>query len=237
MPIWQGVRGPSNFEIDGDGSIHLGQRSDTGFILHSTIEYSGATGLEGKVSDTALAAARVVGPQLLSETDLASVPASLQWFVGKYGVHTPAALIHDVLIGDNDKPLDEITDALADRYWRFMLADLGVPWLRRWLMWTAVAFGTRYRRSGWSRWSLWIWVLASVAGTVLFLIGISVGIMWMWILAFLLPIPFSLLWGKQCGAGLLGAYYAPFVLPPTILGSVGILIYKIVEGVISVIKK
>lgn len=60
------------------------------FELNSSLTYIGAT----RVKDLPVAA-RTVGPGTLPTTDLASVPAVLRWFVGRYGVHTPAALVHD----------------------------------------------------------------------------------------------------------------------------------------------
>jgi len=48
-------------------------------------------------------------------------------------------LIHDRLIGIENGPSD-LTDVLADRYFRFMIEAVGMSWLRRWMMWAAVAF-------------------------------------------------------------------------------------------------
>ena len=61
-------------------------------------------------------------------TDLASVPGPLRWFLGSYGVHTPAVLIHDRLIPTPPDMVGRITEQQADRYMRFMLKALGVRW-------------------------------------------------------------------------------------------------------------
>ena len=63
------------------------------------------------------------------ESDLASIPVFMRWFVNTYGLHTLAALIHDNLIVDkpNDGPLK--SDALSDRFFREMMRCAGVRWL------------------------------------------------------------------------------------------------------------
>jgi Protein of unknown function (DUF1353) len=73
-------------------------------------------------------------------TDLASVPTALWWYVGSYGRHTPAALLHDVLVRRKGKP----TRKEADRIFLRALRDLNVPFIRRWLMWTAVSLETTF---------------------------------------------------------------------------------------------
>ncbi|MEL7210164.1 MAG: DUF1353 domain-containing protein, partial [Actinomycetota bacterium] len=136
-----------SFVIEGPGNkgfIELAQRSRTSFELHSTITYHGVTGLEDvdRIPASSLEEIRRVTPEQLTDTDLASVPIVLRWFVSPYGVHTPASLIHDRLI-DADPPIEGLTDPDVDRYLRFMLADLGVRFIRRWLMWSATSFRTR----------------------------------------------------------------------------------------------
>ena len=78
------------------------------------------------------------------ESDLASVPPFLRWFTDPYGAYTPAALIHDKLITKqpNGGPLKD--DAASDRFFRFMLDSVGVPFFKRWIMWADVALRTRY---------------------------------------------------------------------------------------------
>jgi hypothetical protein len=83
--------------------------------LHSKLTFTGVTGLEGKISPDSIANIRSVDPRSLPTTDLTSVPGPLRWFVNTYGAHTPAALIHDRLIGIENGPSD-LTDVLADRY-------------------------------------------------------------------------------------------------------------------------
>lgn len=80
-------------------------------------------------------------------TDLLSVPRLFAWLIPPTGLHLPAALIHDGLVHRPEEPqsyiaatpIDRVT---ADRIFRTAMRDLGTSWLRRWLMWTAVAVAT-----------------------------------------------------------------------------------------------
>ena len=89
-------------------------------------------------------------------TDLTSVPQLMTWLVGRTGVHLPAAILHDALTppfhGRNKKgevlkdwtgPA-EITQLQADRILRDAMADLGTPFIRRWLVWSAVSIPTAW---------------------------------------------------------------------------------------------
>jgi hypothetical protein len=83
-------------------------------------------------------------------TDLASIPGFAAWLVPKDGRHTPAAIVHDAMIlGPGDRkeyqgiPDDSVVAAAdADEIFRAGLHYLGVPLVRRWLMWAAVSIHT-----------------------------------------------------------------------------------------------
>jgi hypothetical protein len=86
-------------------------------------------------------------------TDLASVPRSLTWLFPRYGKYTKAAVLHDYLCQNFRKdprsqtaqsllPLKDRSD--ADELFRHVMAELDVPRLRRWLMWTAVSWATLF---------------------------------------------------------------------------------------------
>jgi Protein of unknown function (DUF1353) len=79
-------------------------------------------------------------------TDLASVPFFLTWLVPKGGTHTPAALLHDGLIPGKKEPQSYIgppvTRREADALFRDALGELGVPVIRRWLMFAGVSLPT-----------------------------------------------------------------------------------------------
>jgi hypothetical protein len=119
----------------------LAQSGRKEFRLHSKLTITGVTGLEGKISPDSIANIRTVDPTSLPTTDLTSVLGPLRWFVNTCGGHTPAALIHDRLTGIENGPFD-LTDVLADQCFRFMLEAVRMSWLRRWVMWAAVAFRT-----------------------------------------------------------------------------------------------
>ena len=198
------------------------------FLLLTAIHYTGDTGVDGLP-----AAALTVRPGDLGRTDLASVPTALKWFVSRYGVHTPAALVHDRLIGDSD--MDVVTDVQADRFFRFMLKDLGVRWIRRWMMWAAVALRTRLSAGGWKTYSVIFWAVAALAG-LLTAVGAALTTNWTVLAAAAVaPFIFALLWGRQYGAGLVAAYSAPWVLPPTVLGAIGYGVYWCLERVSTAI--
>ena len=208
--------------------IQLQQVTRKSFILGSSLKYTGNTGVPNLPEE-----ARILRPENLGDpalTDLASVPSALRWFVSSYDVHTPAALLHDRLIGPTNTL--GVSDADADRFFRFMLKALGVRFIRRWMMWTAVAFGTRWR-SKQLRPLLIIWLLAAAAGMSTFVYGLFAQNWWILLAAVVAPIPISLLWGRQYGAGLTAAATAVWVMPPTILATIGFWIYWVLEKGIS----
>jgi hypothetical protein len=85
-------------------------------------------------------------------TDLASVPRSLTWLFPRYGRYSKAAVLHDFLCREFRSPPTEgaaaptvlpLSDRSdADEVFRLLMQELGVPWLRRWLMWAAVSWTT-----------------------------------------------------------------------------------------------
>lgn len=80
------------------------------------------------------------GPENRNSTDLASVPPYLWWFVASHGRHTRPAVMHDQLIFGDDR-------ADADRLFRVALEEVGVSFLRRWVMWAAVSLATLWEVS------------------------------------------------------------------------------------------
>lgn len=83
-----------------------------------------------------------------NKTDFASIPFFLTWLVPKDGAHTPAAVLHDALIGgqkdvhyETSAP-ETIPDRHADYLFREAMKVSDVPWLRRWIMWAAVSLRT-----------------------------------------------------------------------------------------------
>jgi Protein of unknown function (DUF1353) len=85
-------------------------------------------------------------------TDFASVPRVFVWFIPTYGRYTKAAILHDHLC-DLSKA-GEFDRRDADGVFRQAMRSLGVPFLRRWIMWAAVrweALATPQGRKGWLR--------------------------------------------------------------------------------------
>jgi len=89
-------------------------------------------------------------------TDFATVPRFLHWLVSPYGAYTRAAVLHDWLlvslaewqrvddsdIGNAGRPPAVSRD--CDGIFRRVMEDLGVPWAKRWAMWTAVRWASLF---------------------------------------------------------------------------------------------
>ena len=104
------------------------------------------------------------------ETDLASVPLLLTWLVPRYGRHTLPALLHDYL----QHSIPPVDSWRADEVFRDAMGEAGVPLVRRWAMWAAVATRSLIHET------LWWWVLLGIWG-----VGYGVGgglVMWPWVI-------------------------------------------------------
>ena len=184
-------------------------------------------------------------PTTENPTDLASIPWFMRWFVNNYGKHTLAAILHDQLIGTtaNDGALK--SDTLADRFFREMMGVAGVHWLKRWIMWAAVAIRSRMAVGGWKRLLLLVWFALAILGIGLGVAALVAAVGWghlfglsgwtMLGVAAVMPILSSPLWGKQLGAGLIATPVAMFLLPAAILAAVGMVIYLLLEGIAWVV--
>jgi hypothetical protein len=95
-------------------------------------------------------------------TDFASVPRVFAWFLPRYGRYTKAAILHDhlwrVAVPNGLSRLD------ADGIFRQAMRELGVPFLRRWIMWAAVRWGALTKPDGRRDWwkEAWRVLLVSV---------------------------------------------------------------------------
>jgi hypothetical protein len=243
-----GLRWPG-FTITGPhpGEISLRQIDPKYFVLERgmTIRYDGATGLEGldRVDGATIEQIRSLTSAELQRTDLASVPGLLRWFTNTYGLHTPAALIHDWLIGAGKRGDPVIDDRDADRYFRFMLDSVGVPWLKGWIMWAAVALRTRWRSNLFRKLTVVLWGLAATAGLAA-LVAASVALIGgfdlpngvdpplLIVASLAAPFVFSVLWGRQYGAGLVASFVAPWILPPAVFALLGYIVYWVIEVLI-----
>src|SRR3954466_3823754 len=95
-------------------------------------------------------------------TDFATVPRFLHWEVSPYGAYTRAAVLHDWLLVSLAEWADEANRRRAvgasttpawqppansrdcDGIFRRVMEDLGVPWAKRWTMWTAVRWASLF---------------------------------------------------------------------------------------------
>ncbi|MGH2829257.1 MAG: DUF1353 domain-containing protein [Actinomycetota bacterium] len=77
-----------------------------------------------------------------AETDFASIPKPFQWLIPRSGRFTKAAVLHDFLWRT---PIGGVSRGDADGIFRRCLFELGVPFLRRWLMWAGVRLGSLWK--------------------------------------------------------------------------------------------
>src|SRR4029079_13137851 len=75
-------------------------------------------------------------------TDFASVPRVFVWLIPKYGRYTKAAILHDYLCDEANADRFDRDD--ADGLFRRAMRELGVSFLRRWVMWGAVSLATQW---------------------------------------------------------------------------------------------
>jgi Protein of unknown function (DUF1353) len=154
-----------------------------------------------------------VDEKWLRGTDLASIPTFLGWFARRHGRHTPAALLHDQLIRNDDTqapplpPQAQLEPVEADLEFRKALRASGVALVKSWVLWTGVTLGTRWERLGrWPQAATVAWFAAALAGTGLLVYGLT-GPHWLWVtVALVAPVPFAGLWGRQWRAGLIAGY-------------------------------
>ena len=237
----------SGFQVaDPSGNVGLIQVNRKNFLVENAFRFADSSVIamlngrlvrSGKTAEEAKKAiedAQTFTPTTENPTDLASIPRYLRWFESAYGVHTLAAIIHDHLIVDkpNGGALED--DTLSDRFFREMMKSAEVPWLKRWIMWSAVALRSRWAVGGIRRLSVLIWLLLSAAGITAFVWTIgSAAFGWdgpadawaLLIFALVLPFPAALLWGQQYGAGIVAAIAATWILPAALLAGVGYLVY------------
>ena len=193
------------------------------FQLRSALEYVGPTDVVGPT---------VVDPATLPTTDLTSVPGPFRWFVSPYGLHTPAALLHDRLVGAE---APDFPRHLADRRFRQMLDCLGVPLVRRWLMWAAVAYGTRWSAGGYRRVLILVWTVLALGGMASLVAGLAAWSLPLLLVAAVLPFPAAVLWGKQYGGGLLAAASGPWLALPSIITIFGYGVYWVIEKALQLL--
>lgn len=182
--------------------------------------------------------ARKFTPADENPTDLASIPRFMRWFETAYGLHTLAAIIHDNLIVKEPNGGALKDDTLSDRFFREMMKAVGVKWLKRWIIWSAVALRSRWAVGGLRRWAVIVWLLLAATGLTVFVWSIGTATLsWAspidsWVLllvALVLPFAAAGLWGKQYGGGLVATIAALWILPAAVLAGVGYTVYVCLE--------
>jgi Protein of unknown function (DUF1353) len=137
MPAGADRRAPWVPGFDPDCTVDVRETDDTAWETLRALTY------HGKVQD-------FIVPEH-EPTDFASVPRMFVWFLPRYGRYTRAAILHDHL-WRVAVPDGQISRLDADGLFRQAMRELGVPFLRRWIMWTAVRWGALTKPDGRQGW-------------------------------------------------------------------------------------
>lgn len=188
-------------------------------------------------------------------TDLASIPWFFAWLVPGLGTHLPAVLVHDALVlkpGETKTHIGPDVDREeADRILRDAMASLGTPFLRRWLMWTAVMLATVFSslrpRLRWVPTVLGSLAIVLVLGVIATLdVFDAVEVLpWMgdrpWFVelamgaafAVLVPLVLSLIWGKRWRVGFIAGLALALLIHVTLAVALVYGIYWALEKIAS----
>ena len=246
------VADTSSFLVESiDGSVGLVQKDAERFLVTNAFKFVDpeieadfvrrlARDMPEPQAQRAYADASSYSPRVENPTDMASIPRYMRWFENTYGRHTLAAIIHDDLIVEEPNGGALGSDTLADRFFRVMMRDAGVPWLKRWIMWAATATRSRWAAGGGRRISLLVWGALALVGIVAFVDAVLALLFDVWspieplpllVVSLVLPVVSSSLWGKQFGAGLIAAVAALWLLPAALVALLGYMVYRALEFV------
>jgi hypothetical protein len=175
-----------------------------------------------------------VSKATLPDTDFASIPFFLSWLVSRHGRHTPAVLLHDMLITSTTPPDQRVK---ADLLLRDALDQCHVPPVRSRLMWAGVALGTRCTMGLWGIAGIVGWGILVLAGTVLLAVGIASANALAIGIALVGPFVGALLWGRQYWAGVIAGYAVWLVAAPAIATLIGYSAYWLVEQAVRLLRK
>lgn len=109
-------------------------------------------------------------------TDFASVPRAFIWFLPRYGAYTMAAILHDYLWRVR-AATGKMRWIEADGVFRKAMRELRVPFLRRWIMWSAVRWAALFKpggRSGWIREAPRVLLMTLVAAPFVIVPGVVI---------------------------------------------------------------
>jgi hypothetical protein len=133
---------PVTLGFDNDATVDVREVDETNWAILRELGYQGKKD-------------RFVVP-LEQKTDFASVPRVFVWFLPRYGRYTKAAILHDYL-WNVEVPAGRISRVDADGLFRQAMRELGVPFLRRWIMWAAVRWGALAKSDGRKDWVTEAW--------------------------------------------------------------------------------
>ncbi len=196
------------------------QISDTSFQIPE------GRGFQYNPDDGSTADVIVVDRTTLPETDFASIPRYMSWFVSRHGRHTPAALVHDTLITDKTPFEDR---KRADRLFLTLMDKCGVPPVQGRVMWAAATLATRWVGTAWSRAGVVVWGALAAAGIVLLGVGLATLDPLLLAIALVGPAVGSLCWGDQFRAGLIAGYALPVIAVPALVSALGYWVYWAIE--------
>lgn len=226
------------YKVDSDepADVVLRQSSATNFRIVAPFRYvDRSTGQEFRVPNEDAAD---------DETDLASVPSILLWFVPRYGHHTLPALLHDQLV---DHELVDDRER-ADRIFRDAMGEQGVRPVRRWLMWAAVSIATIVKGSTWLVVPISVWLLAwavlafrvtpPFAAWDVWLFNVLVDLPWWWAAtaAAAGPPVLAMLWGHRYLAGVISGYGAFIFAVPLVAIVLALGVYWVLEPALTVVR-
>ena len=147
---------------------HARSERQLGFTPGSTVDVRQIDDQDWKVlrALTYYASTEVFEVPVGEHTDFASVPREFVWFIPRYGRYTKAAILHDYLCS-KVVPAHTISRIEADGIFRQAMRELGVPFLRRWIMWAAVRLGALTNSAGREKWWTEAWRVALIAAVAL----------------------------------------------------------------------
>ncbi len=152
-------------------------------------------------------------------TDLASVPFFLWWFIASYGHQTAPALLHDHLLTAfaNIRERREV-----DRIFRVALREVKVGFFRSWIMWTAVSLLSIWKCQKLAFFPLVAQLILGLAAILVFPFFEAFGVdWWLWPL---LPLAGCVLWWRLFPIPLIGTYVGAFLFPATTIVLVTVLL-------------
>ncbi len=218
--------------------VLLQQVDDNNFALEARLQVRAPAGMAEMPATTL-----TVEKAWLERCDLASIPGVLGWFARRHGRHTPASLVHDLLIVSERSPLpagvpDEwrLGPEQADVLFRELLLASGVPPVRSYVMWAAVAARTRWHTGLRRRATLIAWGACAAVGTVALVIGVAGGNWALVAAALVAPAVAAALWGGQYPAGVVAGYAAWWAVAGSAPAWVAFKLYQGVEGLVWVVQ-